>query len=132
MSSLFFQKTLCYKITVQFGEGEHMPFEGSKSSKNLPARPDKTINWLNKSRDEWKSKTQTTKAELKVAKQAQRRARQSREQWRAQYQEVEKQQVALLAEKCEEITNLRTKVQELEHENADLKKKHLLRLKTQS
>lgn len=109
-----------------------MPFEGSKSSKNLPARPDKTINWLNKSRDEWKSKTQTTKAELKVAKQAQRRARQSREQWRAQYQEVEKQQVALLAEKCEEITNLRTKVQELEHENADLKKKHLLRLMTQS
>ena len=103
----------------------------SEESKNLPARPDKTIDWLNKSRDDWKGKTQTTKAELKVAKQAQKRARQSREEWRAQYRELEKQQSMLLGEKSEEITNLKTKIRELEHENADLKKKYLLRLTTQ-
>ena len=104
----------------------------SEESKNFPARPDKTINWLNKSRDDWKSKTQTTKAELKVAKQAQQRARQSRQEWKTQCQGLEKQQSILLAEKSEEIINLKTKVQELEHENADLKKKYLLRLMTQS
>jgi chromosome segregation ATPase len=103
----------------------------SEESKNFPARPDKTINWLSKSRDEWKGKTQTTKAELKVAKQAQKRARQSREEWRAQCQELEKQQSMLLAEKSKEIENLEIKVQELEHENADLKKKYWLRLMTQ-
>jgi chromosome segregation ATPase len=96
--------------------------QASEKSKNLPARPDKTIDWLNKSRNDWKGKTQTTKAELKVAKQAQKRARQSRQKWRTQCQELEKQQSMLLAEKSEEITNLKTKVQELEHENADLKK----------
>ena len=103
----------------------------SEESKNLPDRPDKTIGWLNKSRNNWKSKTQTTKVELKVAKQAQIRARQSRQEWKAQCQELEKQQSMLLAEKSEEITNLKTKVQKLEHENADLKKKYLLRLMTQ-
>ncbi len=104
--------------------------QASEESKNFPARPDKTIDWLNKSRDDWKGKTQTTKAELKVVKQAQKRARQSRQQWRAQYRKLEKEQTHLLAEKSEEITNLKTKVQELEHENADLKKKYLLRLMT--
>ena len=54
----------------------------SEEPKNFPARPDKTIDWLNKSRDDWKGKTQVTKAELKVAKQAQKRARQSRQEWK--------------------------------------------------
>ena len=104
----------------------------SQESKGLPARPDKTIDWLNKSRDDWKGKTQATKAELKVAKQAQRRARQSREEWKVHCREQEKQQSMLLAEKSEEIISLKTKVQELENENADLKKKYLLRLMTKS
>jgi|SRR5580693_4291222 chromosome segregation ATPase len=99
----------------------------SEKSKNCPARPDKTIDWLNKSRDDWKDKTQMTKAELKVAKQAQKRARQSRQEWKTECQRLEKEQTKLLEEKSEEITSLRTKVQELEHENADLKKKYLLR-----
>ena len=106
--------------------------QASEESKNFPARPDKTIDWLNKSRNDWKGKTQATKAELKVAKQAQKRARQGRQEWRTQCRELEKQQSTLLAEKNEEITNLKTKVQELEHENVDLKKKHLLRLMTQN
>jgi chromosome segregation ATPase len=106
--------------------------QASEESKNFPARPDKTIDWLNKSRDDWKGKTQTTKAELKVAKQAQRRARQSRQEWRAQCRQLEKEQAKLLAEKREEITSLQTKVQELEYENADLKKKYWLRLMTKN
>jgi chromosome segregation ATPase len=106
--------------------------KASEESKNFPARPDKTIDWLNKSRNDWKGKTQVTKAELKVAKQAQKRARRGRQEWRAQCRELEKQQSMLLAEKSEEITNLKSKVQELEHENADLKKKYLLRLMTQN
>lgn len=106
--------------------------QASQESKNFPSRPDKTIDWLNKSRNDWKGKTQATKAELKVAKQAQKRARQSREEWKDQYRELEKQQSMLLAEKSEEITSLKTKVQELEYENIGLKKKYLLRLMTKS
>lgn len=104
----------------------------SKKSKNLPARPDKTIHWLNKSRDDWKDKTQTIKAKLKVAKQAQKRARQSRREWKAECQRLEQERTRLLEAKNEEIANLTTKVQELEHENVDLKKKYLLRLMTKS
>lgn len=102
-----------------------------EESKNFPARPDKTINWLNKSRNVWKNKTQATKAELKVAKQAQKRARRSRQKWKEDYLLLEQQQSAILAERSEEISNLKTKIQELEHENADLKKKYSLRLVTQ-
>lgn len=104
----------------------------SEESKNFPTRPDKTIDWLNKSRDDWKGKTQTTKAELKVAKQAQKRARESRQEWRAECRRLEKEQAKLLSEKSEEISGLKTKVQELEHENADLKKKYWLRLMTKN
>lgn len=103
----------------------------SEKSKNFPVRPDKTIDWLNKSRDDWKNKTQMTKAELKVAKQAQKRARKSRQKWKEEYLSLERQRSAILAEKSEEISSLKTKIQELEHENADLKKKYLLRLMTQ-
>jgi len=98
--------------------------------KNFPARPDKTIDWLGKSRDDWKSKTRATKAELKVAKQAQKRARQSRQEWKEEYRKLQRQLAAVMAEKDEENLNLKTKVQELERENEDLKKKYLLRLMT--
>lgn len=102
----------------------------SEESKNFPARPDKTIDWLNKSRNDWKNKTQVTKAELKVAKQAQKRARRSRQKWKEEYQQLGRQQSTILAERNEEISNLKTKIQELEQENEDLKKKYLLRLMT--
>jgi chromosome segregation ATPase len=104
----------------------------TRASENSPVRPDKTIDWLNKSRDKWKDKTQMTKAQLKVAKQAQTRARESRQAWKVKYKELEQQQSMFLEEKNKEITHLKTKVQELEHENGDLKKKYLLRLMTQN
>jgi len=106
--------------------------ETTQKLKNLPNRPDKTIDWLNKSRDEWKNKTQATKAELKVAKQAQKRARQSRQEWKEECQQLEQQQAAILAEKSQEISHLKTKVLELQQENESLKKKYLSRLMTKS
>jgi chromosome segregation ATPase len=104
--------------------------QGSKESKNLPVRPDKTIDWLNKSRDDWKNKSQAAKAELKVAKQAQRRARESRQEWKEEYRQLERQFAMVMTEKDAENATLKTKVQELERENEDLKKKYLLHLMT--
>lgn len=62
----------------------------TSESKTLPLRPDKTIDWLNKSRNDWRDKTQNSKASLKVAKQAQKRARASREQWKEHYERIKK------------------------------------------
>lgn len=104
----------------------------SEEPKNFPVRPDKTIDWLNKSRDDWKTKTQATKGELKVAKQAQKRARHSRQEWKREYQQLKREQTRAMTKKSEEISILKTKVQELEQENADLKKKHLLRQRTKN
>ena len=104
--------------------------QASEEPKNFPARPDKTIDQLNKSRDDWKSKTLSTKAELKIAKQAQRRARQSRQEWKEEYRQLERQLAAVIAEKDEENSTLKAKMQELERENEGLKKKYLLRLMT--
>lgn len=99
-----------------------------EKSKNLPARPDKTIDWLNKSRNDWKDKTQATKRRLKVAKQAQKRAQQDRREWKEECKQLKRQQAITLQEQAEEIANLKTKVEALEQENTDLKKKYLLRL----
>jgi predicted nucleic acid-binding Zn-ribbon protein len=104
--------------------------QGPEESRNLPARPDKTIDWLNKSRNDWKSKSQATKAELKVAKQAQRRARESRQEWKEECQQLERQLAVVTAEKDAENAILKTKVHELERENEELKKKYLLSLMT--
>ena len=101
-----------------------------EESKNPPARPDKTIDWLNKSRNDWKGKAQATKTELKVAKQAQRRARQGRQEWKEEYRQLEQQLATVMAEKNEENATLKARVQELKQENEDLKKKYLLRLMT--
>jgi chromosome segregation ATPase len=100
-------------------------------SKKFPLRPDKTIDWLNKSRDEWKNKTFSTKSELKVAKQAQKRARKSREEWKEQCRQLEQDRERALGERDEEIAILKAKLHELENENIDLKKKYSLHLMTQ-
>ncbi len=100
-------------------------FKISEKFKSFPARPDKTIDWLNKSRDDWKSKTQTSKAELKVAKQAQKRARTSREQWKEHCEQLKADQAQGkidIAKKDAEIGRLEAKVAQLVQEKEDLKK----------
>jgi chromosome segregation ATPase len=97
----------------------------SKSS--LPLRPDKTIDWLSTSRDDWKEKTLATKAELKVAKQAQKRAQVSRKQWKEHCKELKEgqaQQEAMLKKKENEIAELEAKIIHLKQENEELKKKY--------
>ena len=98
-------------------------------SRTLPLRPDKTIDWLNKSRDEWKDKTLASKASLKVAKQAQKRARVSREQWKAHCEKLraeEAQSELKIRKREKEISELEATIAQLRQENDELKKKFLL------
>ena len=98
--------------------------------KQILKRPDKTIDWLNKSRDEWKEKTQSSKAALKVAKQAQKRARAGREEWKRQSERLKVDHAKNkmeLAQKDAEIARLKVAVVQLTQENEDLKKKSLYR-----
>jgi chromosome segregation ATPase len=100
---------------------------------SLPLRPDKTIDWLNKSRDEWKEKTFASKAELKVAKQAQKRAIASRKQWKGHCKGLKEEQAQKekdLKKKEKEIAELEAKIIQLKQENEELKKKFSLVRKT--
>ena len=84
--------------------------------KQILKRPDKTIDWLNKSRDEWKEKTQSSKAALKVAKQAQKRARAGREEWKRQSERLKVDHAKNkmeLAQKDAEIARLKVAVVQL-------------------
>jgi hypothetical protein len=93
---------------------------------SLPLRPDKTIDWLNKSRDEWKGKTLTSKAALKVAKQSQKRALASRSQWKKRCMELKEEQThqeEQLKRREGEIAELEAKIIQLKQENEELKKK---------
>lgn len=105
----------------------------SRESKNrLPLRPDKAIDWLRESRDDWKEKNSSNKAALKVARQAQKRALAGRKQWKELCKELQKGQVQdeiRLKAKEEEIAKLNTKIIQLNQENEVLKKKSWLALK---
>jgi len=119
--------TLASKIHIQ---EDTMP----KTSKShlLPLRPDKTIEWLNKSRDEWKDKTLTSKASLKVAMQAQKRARISRDEWKAHCEKLKAEQARSklkIRGKDKEISELEATIAQLKQENEELKKKFLLNQK---
>ncbi len=97
-------------------------------SKNIPDRPDKTIAWLGKSRDEWKNKTSISKAALKVSKQAQKRSQASRVHWKEQYKQMQIEQENKdkeLVKKGTEIEKLKAQLIQLEQEKEDLKKKFL-------
>ena len=104
------------------------------TSQNLPARPDKTIDWLSKSRDRWKRKTVVTKMALKVAKQARKRTQEVRTKLKAHAEQLEAenaQNVIDLQKKDKEIAKLLTTVGQLSQENEELKKKYLSRLRGQ-
>jgi ribosome recycling factor len=97
-----------------------------KKSNYTSPRLDKTIDWLNKSRDDWKSKTLETKSALKVAKQARKRAEASRQQWKEHCKHLEADQAIKEKEhkqKDAEIETLRKTIAQLEQENDILKKK---------
>ena len=101
-----------------------------KSDQSLPARVDKTLLWLEESRDSWKEKTITSKYELKKQKTAVKRARKSRD---ALCEELAKEKTAHyraqhnLTQKEIEIATLKDQLEQSKQLVEELKKKQLLR-----
>jgi len=102
----------------------------SKQSDNFRSlRPDKTLQWLEESRDSWKEKTKTTKEDLKKQKLAVKRARSGRD---LLHEELSKEKTdhyrarEELVEKDIEIANLKTQLEQLTQQVESLKKKKLL------
>ena len=94
------------------------------------SRPDKTLDWLEKSRDSWKEKTKSTKNDLKKQKLAVKRARNSRDllgkelsnEKTAHYRALEE-----LNHKDMEIAELKSQLEKASQQIEELKKKKLLR-----
>lgn len=95
----------------------------------LSSRPDKTLQWLEESRDSWKEKTKMTKDDLKKQKLAVKRARNGRDllddelsrEKTAHYRAREE-----LNQKDSEITELKTQLARATQQVEELKKKRLL------
>ncbi len=96
----------------------------------FPSRPDKTLQWLEESRDSWKEKTKVTKDDLKKQKLAVKRARRGRD---LLHEELSKEKTAHyrareeLSQKDIEIAGLKTQLEKAIQQVEELKKKRLLR-----
>jgi len=96
----------------------------------LSSRPDKTLQWLEESRDSWKEKTKATKDDLKTQKLAVKRARSGRDLLQ---EELSREKTAHyrsreeLDQKDIEIAELKTQLEKVTQQVEDLKKKRLLR-----
>lgn len=90
------------------------------------SRPDKTLQWLEKSRDSWKEKTKETKDELKKKKLAVKRAREDRDQIDEELKQERRKSQEALTQKDIELENLRNQLAKANQQVEDLKKKRLL------
>lgn len=96
----------------------------------LSSRPDKTLQWIEESRDSWKEKTKATKDDLKKQKLAVKRARNGRD---LLHEELSKEKTAHyrtreeLSQKDIEIAELKTQLKKATQHVEELKKKRLLR-----
>ena len=96
----------------------------------LSSRPDKTLQWLEDSRDSWKGKTKETKNDLKKQKLAVKRARNGRD---LLHEELSREKTAHyrareeLSQKDIEIAELKTLLEKATQQVEELKKKRLLR-----
>jgi chromosome segregation ATPase len=98
------------------------------SKKPLPERVDKTLDWLETSRDSWRDKTKNAKEELKKKTLAVKRARESKEAYKKLLVEQEKacrSSQELLEQKNLEIIQLQKQLAEAQVEIEKLKKKTL-------
>jgi hypothetical protein len=92
----------------------------------LSSRPDKTLQWLEESRDSWKEKTKMTKDDLKKRTLAVKRARSGRD---LLHEELSKEKTAHyrvleeLSQKDSEIAELKTQLARVTQQVEDLKKK---------
>lgn len=102
----------------------------SKSNNKLPVRIDKTLNWLEKSRNSWKEKTTTSKYELQKQKIAVKRARKGRD---LLHEELSEEKAAHcktqseLIQKEAEIVECKAQLQKANQQVEEFKKKSLLR-----
>jgi len=102
----------------------------SQSTDNFfPARIDKTLEWLEESRDSWKEKAKVAKDSLKKRTLAVKRARDGRDLLE---EELSKEKTAhcqareQLSQKDAEITELKTQLEKRTREAEEFKKKRLL------
>ena len=94
----------------------------------FPARIDKTLEWLEESRDSWKKKARTAKDDLKKKKLAVKRARSGRDLIQ---EELSKEKTAhyrareQLSQKDAEIAELKAQLEKRTQEVEEFKKKRL-------
>ena len=93
---------------------------------NPTSRPDKTLQWLEKSRDSWKRKTKETKEELKKKKLAVKRARENRGQLEEELKQALYKSQEALTQKDTELENLRDQLAKANQQVEELKKKRSL------
>ena len=101
---------------------------GSKPSDKpkLPLRVDKTLEWLETSRDSWKEKTKATKDELKKKKLAVKRTRAIRDALETQLAEEKaghQKSLDELAQRDREIAELKAKLAQSAQQLEESKKK---------
>jgi chromosome segregation ATPase len=93
--------------------------------KSLPERVDKTLDWLETSRDTWKNKAKMAKEELKKRTLAVKRARESRDEYKEQFEQAEEVRRAYQAEvdqKASKIERLEEQLANAQREIEELKK----------
>ena len=90
-----------------------------KESTEKPIRVDKTLQWLETSRDSWKEKTKESKTKLKITTLALKRAREHRDQLEEERHSIQKH----LDQKDKEIAMLKRKLEQSTQEIETLKKK---------
>lgn len=98
----------------------------SPEAQKLPLRLDKTLQWLEESRDSWKEKTKATKDSLKKQKLAVKRAREGRE---SLHYELTKEKESHcrsqeeLSQRNAEVAKLKVQLEEANQQIELLKKK---------
>lgn len=96
--------------------------------KVLPERIDKTLNWLETSRDSWKNKAKVAKEELKKRTLAVKRVRGSRDEYQEKLKQAEEAlriHQEKLDQKTIEMEKLEKQLTETRNEMEALKKKRL-------
>ena len=104
---------------------EHLNAEASveKTKVAPPARIDKTLQWLDESRNSWKQKTQASKAKLKTTTLALKRAREDRDKHAEKFMKARHNDRERLRQKNIEIAILKQQLEQVHKEVEDLKKK---------
>jgi hypothetical protein len=98
------------------------------NKKPLPERIDKTLNWLETSRDCWRDKAKTAKAELKKKTLAVKRARESRDEYKGLMEKQERafcESQDMLEQKNLEVIRLQEQLARAQERIEELKKKKL-------